>query len=84
VNFQYKSIFTKQNRSLIFVEGKSFVMNHRPENTHTYNGIVLGALFVLISLVWFTVPLVFFEQVIIYPAVMFLVGIITVIRYSNK
>lgn len=59
-------------------------MSHHSRNTETYNGVVLGALLVLISLLWFTIPLVFFGRVIIYPGILFLIGVITVIRYSNK
>lgn len=59
-------------------------MSHRPQNTGTYNGVVLGALLVLISLLWFTIPLIFFGRVIIYPGILFLIGIITVMRYSRK
>lgn len=58
-------------------------MSRDPRNTETYNGVVLGALLVLIALLWFTIPL-FFGRVIIYPGILFLIGVITVIRYSNK
>jgi hypothetical protein len=72
------------NNSVLLYLRKKVAMSRHPRNTETYNGVVLGALLVLISLLWFTIPLVFFGRVIIYPGILFLIGVITVIRYSNK
>ncbi|HLP57041.1 MAG TPA: hypothetical protein VK151_18525 [Fluviicola sp.] len=47
-----------------------------------YNGVVLGALMILIGLAWFALPLLFAGKLLLYPGILVLLGIITMIRHS--
>jgi uncharacterized membrane protein HdeD (DUF308 family) len=49
-----------------------------------YNGVVLGALMILIGLAWFAFPLLFTGKLFLYPGILFLLGVITVIRHSGS
>ena len=55
--------------------------NHDPE---TYNGVTLGALMILIGLVWFTIPFLTSGRTLLYPWIVSLIGLITLIRHSRK
>ena len=48
-----------------------------------YNGVVLGALMILISLLWFTIPFLVSGKALLYPGILFLVGLITMLRHSR-
>lgn len=47
-----------------------------------YNGVVLGALMIMIGLAWFAIPFLLSGKLSLYPGVLFLLGIITIIRHS--
>jgi hypothetical protein len=55
--------------------------NKHPE---MYNGVVLGALLILIALVWFTIPFLVSGKTLLYPIVLFVVGFITLVRHSRS
>ena len=61
-------------------------MKNSPQHNEpdTYNGVTLGALMILIGLVWFTVPLVTSGRMLLYPWIISLVGLITLIRHARK
>ena len=54
------------------------------DEQETYNGVTLGALLILIGLAWFTFPFVFSGRAMIYPWIVCLVGLITLIRHNRK
>jgi len=58
--------------------------NPQHNEPETYNGVTLGALMILIGLVWFTIPLLISGHVLLYPWIVCLVGLITLIRHSRK
>jgi uncharacterized membrane protein HdeD (DUF308 family) len=49
-----------------------------------YNGVVLGALMILIGLAWFAFPFLLTGKLYLYPGILFLLGVITVIRHSGS
>lgn len=55
--------------------------NKHPE---MYNGVVLGALLILIALVWFTIPFLVSGKTLLYPIVLFVIGFITMVRHSRN
>lgn len=54
--------------------------NKHPE---MYNGVILGALLILIALVWFTIPFLVSGKTLLYPIVLFVIGFITLVRHSR-
>jgi hypothetical protein len=48
-----------------------------------YNGVVLGALIILISLIWFTIPFLVSGKIQLYPSLLFVIGFITIVRHRR-
>jgi len=73
-------------KNLIFAQKLTHMKKdpQQNEDPQIYNGVTLGALMILIGLVWFTIPLLGWGQVLIVPWVVSLVGLITLIRHSRK
>ena len=59
-------------------------MSKSSKHPDMYNGVVLGALMILISLAWFVFPFLFTGKLLVYPGILFLLGIITIIRHSGS
>jgi hypothetical protein len=55
--------------------------NKHPE---MYNGVVLGALLILIALVWFTIPFLISGKTLLYPIVLFVIGFVTLVRHRRS
>jgi hypothetical protein len=49
-----------------------------------YNGVVLGAFMILISLIWFTIPFLLTGRTLLYPTIVFVLGCITIVRHSRN
>lgn len=50
-----------------------------------YDGVIVGAVMVLIGLAWFTLPYVFANrQFLVYPWILVGVGLITFLRHALK
>lgn len=64
----------------------SILMKMASNNKHPemYNGVVLGAILILIALLWFTIPFLVSGKTLLYPIVLFVVGFITLIRHSRN
>jgi uncharacterized membrane protein HdeD (DUF308 family) len=57
-------------------------MSNSGKHPEMYNGVVLGALMIMIGLAWFAIPFLLSGKLSLYPGVLFLLGIITIIRHS--